>query len=508
MLDNSNNKLIVKNTLLLYVRMFLIMAVSLYTSRVILQGLGVEDFGIYNAVGGFIAMFAIISNSLSVAISRFITYELGKVGNNSNLIKIFSTSVIIQLMLALLIVVAAETIGLWFLNTKMNIPVERQNAAFWVFQFSILTFIVNLLSVPYNACIIAHEKMAVFAYISILDAGGKLLIAYLLIVSPVDRLIFYVVLIFMMSLLIRSVYGYYCKRNFLECNFSWYIDAKVFKKIFSFAGWNFIGASSGILRDQGINVLLNIFTGPVVNAARGISMQINNAVIGFSNNFMTAINPQITKSYACGEKKYLMQLVNQGAKYSYCLLLIVSLPLLIETPTVLRIWLGVVPDYTINFVRLILIYSLIESMSYTLITLMLATGNIRNYQIIVGGCQMLNFPVAYLFLKNDFPPEMTVVGSIIIACFSLITRLVMLRNMVHFSIKRFLIDVIWRVFVISILSTIVPVVIVYVMKETILRFFILGIFSFLSTGLIVYFVGCSNNERAFVKNKVLKFLKR
>lgn len=508
MLDNSNNKRIVKNTILLYIRMFLIMAVSLYTSRIILQGLGVEDFGIYNAVGGFIAMFAIISNSLSTAISRFITYELGKGSDSLKLSKIFSTSVIIQLLIALIIIVLAETIGLWFLNVKMSIPVERQVAAFWVFQFSILTFIVNLLSIPYNACIIAHEKMAVFAYISLLDAGGKLFIAYLLIVSPFDRLILYAVLMFLISLMIRSVYGYYCKIKFVECKFVWHIDFMLFKEIFGFAGWNFIGASSGILRDQGINVLLNIFAGPIVNAARGISMQINNAVMGFSNNFMTALNPQITKSYACGENKYLMQLVNQGAKYSYYLLFIVSLPLLIEAPTVLRIWLGIVPDYTINFVRLILIYSLTESVSYTLITLMLATGNIRNYQIIVGGCQMLNFPVAYILLKSGFLPEMTIISSIVISCLCLITRLIMLKTMVQFSIKHFFMDVILRILIISLLSFIVPLLVISMMKESTLRFLIVCLTSFFSTSLVIYFLGCSGRERFFIKNKILNFLKR
>ena len=310
--SSSNNKRIAKNTLLLYIRMLFLMVVSLYTSRVVLNALGVEDFGIYNVVGGVVAMFSMLSGSLSAAITRFITYELGT-GNKENLKKIFSSSVTIQIGLAVLIALLAEAVGVWFLNVKMNIPDARMVAANWVFQFSILTFAINLISVPYNASIIAHERMSAFAYISILEAIGKLAIAFLITVSPMDRLIFYSLLMCAVALLVRLVYGYYCKKHFEECTYHFLWDKELLKRMFGFAGWNFIGASSAVLRDQGGNVVINLFCGPVVNAARGIASQVNTAVHGFVSNFMTALNPQITKSYASGNRDYMMTLIFQGA---------------------------------------------------------------------------------------------------------------------------------------------------------------------------------------------------
>lgn len=310
---SANNKRIAKNTLLLYFRMLFMMAVSLYTSRVVLNALGVEDFGIYNVVGGVVAMFSMLSGSLSAAITRFITYELGK-GNQENLKKIFSSSVTIQIGLAILIIVVAEAIGVWFLNMKMNIPDVRITAANWVFQFSILTFAVNLISVPYNASIIAHERMSAFAYISILEAIGKLAIVFLIVISPMDKLIFYAILMCAVALIVRLAYGVYCKRHFEECTYHFIFDRDLLKHMFGFAGWNFIGATSAVLRDQGGNVVINLFCGPAANAARGIAFQVNNAISGFVTNFMTALNPQITKSYAAGDRKYMMTLIFQGAR--------------------------------------------------------------------------------------------------------------------------------------------------------------------------------------------------
>lgn len=256
--SSDNNKRIAKNTLLLYFRMLFMMVVSLYTSRVILNALGVEDFGIYNVVGGLVSMFSVISGSLSAAISRFITYELGK-GDQSNLNKIFSASVTIQLLLSLIIVVLIESVGVWFLNTKMTIPADRMTAANWVLQFSIVTFVINLISVPYNAAIIAHEKMSAFAYISILEAVGKLTIAFLIMWSPIDELICYAILMCAVAVIVRLTYGHYCKKHFAECTYHFHWDKEILKRMFGFAGWNFIGSIAGILRGQGINVLLNLF---------------------------------------------------------------------------------------------------------------------------------------------------------------------------------------------------------------------------------------------------------
>lgn len=434
---SDNNKRIAKNTLLLYFRMLFMMVVSLYTSRVILNVLGVEDFGIYNVVGGVVAMFTIISGSLSAAISRFITYELGK-GGQSKLNRIFSASVTIQLLLSLIIVVLIETVGVWFLNAKMTIPEPRMTAANWVLQLSIITFVINLISVPYNAAIIAHEKMSAFAYISILEAVGKLVIAFLIVWSPMDKLIFYAILMCAVAVVVRLTYGHYCKKHFTECTYHFHWDKDILKQMFGFAGWNFIGASSAVLKDQGVNVVINMFTCPAVNAARGIAMQVNGAIYNFVQSFMTALNPQITKSYAANNHKYMMALIFQGSRLSYYILMVLALPVIINTDYILYLWLKIVPEHTVSFVQLVLLFSMSEAISLPLVTAMLATGNIKKYQIIVGGLQVLNLPIAYILLKFNFAVELVFVVAIVISQLCLLARLHLLRGMIGLHAREFL----------------------------------------------------------------------
>ena len=326
---SSNNKRIAKNTLLLYVRTLFIMLVTLYTSRVVLNTLGVTDYGIYNVVGGVVMMFSVISGSLSSSISRFITYELGH-GDFDRLKRIFSTSINIQIGISLVILVLAELFGVWFLNTKMNIPAERLSAANWVLQCSLLSFIINLISVPYNACIIAHERMSAFAYISILEAVLKLAVVYMLLVSPYDKLVTYAILLVIVALLIRLTYGQYCRRHFEESRYQFVYDKPLVKEMTSFAGWSFFGNSAYMLNVQGVDMLINIFFGVTLNAARGVATQVQNAVMQFVNNFAVAVNPQITKSYAAGEREYMNKLVCRGARFSYFLLLIFVVPLVCE----------------------------------------------------------------------------------------------------------------------------------------------------------------------------------
>ena len=498
---SDNNKRIAKNTLLLYFRMLFMMVVSLYTSRVILNALGVEDFGIYNVVGGVVAMFSVISGSLSAAISRFITYELGK-GDQSKLNKIFSASVTIQLLLSLIIVVLIESVGVWFLNTKMTIPMERMAAANWVLQFSIINFVINLISVPYNAAIIAHEKMSAFAYISILEAVGKLAIAFLIMVSPIDKLIFYAILMCIVAVVIRFTYGHYCKKHFAECTYHFHWDKEILKQMFGFAGWNFIGASSVVFRDQGGNIILNIFFGPTVNAARGIAIQVNTAITGFVQNFMTALNPQITKSYASGDGEYMMTLIFQGARLSFYMLLLLSLPVLINTHYILVIWLKIVPEHAVLFVRLILIFAMCESISNPLITAMLATGKIRNYQIVVGGLQLLNLPLSYICLKTGFVPESILVVAIIISLACLFARLYMLRGMIGLSSILYMKNVFLNVLAVALLSTIIPYMLFCYMKETFFSFIIITLIAVLCTLVVEFYIGCNQKERFFVLNKV------
>lgn len=498
---SDNNMRIAKNTLLLYFRMLFMMVVSLYTSRVILNALGVEDFGIYNVVGGVVAMFTVISGSLSAAISRFITYELGK-GDQSKLNKIFSASVTIQLLLSLIIVVLIESVGVWFLNAKMTIPADRVTAANWVLQFSIITFVINLISVPYNAAIIAHERMSAFAYISILEAIGKLAIAFFIMWSPIDKLIYYAILMCTVAVIVRLTYGHYCKKHFTECTYHFHWDKDILKQMFGFAGWNFIGASSVVFRDQGGNIILNIFFGPTVNAARGIANQVNTAITGFVQNFMTALNPQITKSYASGDGEYMMTLIFQGARLSFYMLLLLSLPVLINTHYILVIWLKIVPEHAVLFVRLILIFAMCESISNPLITAMLATGKIRNYQIVVGGLQLLNLPLSYICLKTGFVPESILVVAIIISLACLFARLYMLRGIIGLSSILYMKNVFLNVLVVALLSAIIPYMLFCYMKETFFSFIIITLIAVLCTLVVEFYIGCNQKERFFVLNKV------
>ena len=498
---SANNKRIAKNTLLLYVRMLFMMAVSLYTSRVVLNALGVEDFGIYNVVGGVVAMFSMLSGSLSAAITRFITYELGT-GNKENLKKIFSSSVTIQIGLAVLIILLAEAIGVWFLNVKMNIPDGRIVAANWVFQFSILTFAINLISVPYNASIIAHERMSAFAYISILEAIGKLTIAFLIVISPMDKLIFYAILMCTVALIVRFTYGAYCKRHFEECTYHFIFNKELLKRMFGFAGWNFIGATSAVLRDQGGNIVINLFCGPAVNAARGIAFQVNTAVYGFVSNFMTALNPQITKSYAAGDRDYMMTLIYQGARLSFYMLLLLSLPVLVNPHYILGLWLKIVPDHAVLFVQLVLIFAMSESISNPLITAMLATGKIRNYQLVVGGLQMMNLPVSYLLLRMGMFPEVVIVVAIAISQCCLAARLVMLRGMIGLSVRKYMKKVYINVFVVTVIAAILPFLLSMKLEESFLNFVLLCFVALICTGITIYYIGCDKTERQFVLNKL------
>ena len=502
MTTTENNKRIARNTLLLYFRMLFLMIISLYTSRIVLNALGVEDFGIYNVAGGVVAMFSILSGSLSAAISRFITYELGK-NNVLKLKTIFSSAITIQIGLGIVIAFFAETIGIWFLNTQMNIPIERMTAANWVLQFSIITFIINLISVPYNAVIIAHEKMSAFAYISIFEAIGKLLIAYLITISPIDKLIFYAILMCGVAIAIRLLYGYYCKRHFDECRFHFIWNKQIFQQIFSFAGWNFIGASSAVLRDHGGNIIINLFCGPTVNAARGIAFQVNNAIQGFVSNFMTALNPQITKSYAAKNYTYMMTLIFQGARLSFYMLLLLSLPIIINTHYLLTLWLNTIPEHTVLFVRLVLIFAMSESISGPLITAMLATGNIRNYQIIVGGLQMLNLPTSYILLSLGAIPETVLIVAVLISQCCLMARLYMLKKMIKLKIKDYLKKVYFNIITVSIIAIILPICMQERLAENFINFLLSSLICMLCTYLSIYYIGCSYEERKFIYNKFL-----
>lgn len=504
----TNNKRIAKNTVLLYGRMLLMMMISLYTSRVVLNALGVEDYGIYNVVGGVVAMFTVLSGSLSAAISRFITFELGR-NDIDKLKKVFCTAINVQIILIVIISVLLETIGLWFLNYRMVIPEARIVAANWVFQFSVITFAINLWSVPYNASIIAHEKMSAFAYISIFDAVAKLLIAFLILKNPIDRLVYYGILMLFLGLIQRSLYSAYCKRHFEECHYHLLYDKAVTKEIFAFAGWNFIGAASVILRDQGGNIIINIFNGPTVNAARGVAMSVNTAVNGFVANFQTAINPQITKNFASGDHDYMFKLMFQGARLSYYILLIFALPIIFTTPYLLGLWLGIVPEHTVNFTRLVLVFTLSESLAGPLVTAMLATGNIRKYQIIVGGCQLLNFPVSYCLLCLGGIPETIFIVAIAVSVLCEMTRLIMLRKMINLSVRNFLKNVYFNVLVVTLLASLIPCIIIQLIETwNFLGFCVIVMTSLICVVSSIYTVGCDKHDKQLIHTGINKLRKR
>lgn len=499
----DNNKRIAKNTLLLYFRMLFLMVISLFTSRITLQTLGVDNFGIYNVVGGIVAMFSIMSGSLSNAISRYITFELGK-GDKKILKKVFSTAVNVQIIMAVIIAVLIEIGGVWFLNYKMNIPDGRMVAANWVLQFSIISFAVNLISIPYNAAIIAHEKMSAFAYISIYEAVMKLVVVYLIVISPFDKLIVYSFLILLISLSLRLIYGVYCKRKFEECSYMFILDKPLLKKMTSFAGWNFFGAGSFLLMTQGVNMLLNMFFGVALNAARGIATQVENVVNQFTTNFGTAINPQITKSYAKGDYAYMHKLVFAGSKYSFFLVVVLCVPIILEANQILHLWLGLVPEYAVVFLRLTLMISMLSVVSNTLVTSMMATGDIKKYQIIVGGLGMIIFPVVYILYKLGFSPQWSYYIQLIIFVFQLICRLYLLKDMIKLPVLSFVKEVLFKDIVVLCLTMILPLLLIWNMEETLVRFISVCAVCELSAFISIYFGGLNHSERA----KVIEFLSK
>lgn len=502
---SDNNKRIAKNTLFLYLRMFLMMAISLFTSRVVLSTLGVSDYGIYNVVGGVVAMFGLLSGSITNSITRFLTFELGK-KDYSQLQKVFSTSLNVMFVLSFVIVVIGEIVGIWFLNYKMNIPEGRMEAANWAFQCSLMTFVMNLISIPYNSTIVAHEKMSAFAYISIFEVVMKLLIVYSLYVSPFDKLKSYVVLLLILSFVIRFIYGFYCKRHFKEATFHFVYDKALLKNMTSFAGWNFFGQGAYMMNNQGVNIVINLFFGVTVNAARGIATQVNNAVNQFVTNFMMALNPQITKSYAAGEFEEMHKLVYRGAKFSYFLMLFFLIPICLETEMILHLWLNVVPEYSVAFVRWTLVITTMGMLSNTLITALHATGKIKKYMIIVGLVEISNFPLTYLMFKIGFNPLSAYYVYFSIYLVLMFLRLYLIKDLIKMKARAYIQEVYLKVLLVTLVSLILPSFICLFQQDSILRFIEVGIVSCLSTLVTVYYLGLTASERekliGFVKSKI------
>ncbi len=496
-----NNKRIAKNTLMLYGRTAFSLFVSLLTSRVTLQALGVNNYGINSAVAGVIAMFSVVSGSLSSSISRFITFELGH-GDKKKLQKIFSTAINIQLCIGLVILLLGETLGVWFLNTHMNIPEGRLTAANWVLQCAIFSFFISLTQTPYTACIIGHEKMSVFAWFSITESCFRLFIVYLLYISPYDKLITLSVLGLVVSIGIRMVQRVYCTKKFAECHYTYVFDKGLLKEMTGFASWSFLTNTAWIFNTQGINVLINIFFGVAVNAARGISASIEGIIKKFCHDFMVAMNPQITKSYAAGEIKDMNRLICRGARLAYLLMFTFSLPLMFEAHTVLHLWLGLVPDHTVTFFRLSMIAVLITLLGQTGVTACMATGRIKWYTIIITAVGCLVFPFTWIAFQIGMPVESTYVIYIAIYLILDVIRLFIMRYLWHFPITMYIRKTILPILFVTGLALVIPWLMYIHIPNSISKTLAVMLISFICAASSSIWVGLSRHERQVITNKI------
>lgn len=503
-MPSAESKRIAKNTMFLYFRMILIMGITLYTSRVVLNQLGVNDYGIYNVVGGIVTLFSLFSSALTGAITRFLTFELWR--KDGDVQRIFASSVTILLLMAIGVSILVETGGLWFLNNKMQIAPERLSAANWVLQCSIVAFIVNTLAIPYNALIIAHEKMSAFAYISLVEAGLKLGVALVLYLSLFDNLKTYAVLTTLVAVIIRWCYSFYSSRHFKEGRFEIRFDKGVFRQILSFTGWTCIGGSASILNSQGINMLLNVYWGTAVNAARGLAVQVNTAVAQFSTNFMSAVNPQIIKNYASGDENRMVALVYQSSKYAFILMYLIALPILIETDSILRIWLGEYPDYTSVFIRLVLIHSLIDCGCLSLQTANQAIGKVKVYQIVAGGTLLLNFPLSWIGLHFGLSPVWVYIVSIFISCLGMLARLSVMRRISAISIRAFCSNVVLPCLTIAVVAALPPFISMVYLPQNIWTFVFNVLLSMASVCTASWLWGFGASEKQMILSKVKTFL--
>lgn len=504
-----NKNTIAKNTILLYVRMIFVMAATLFTTRIVLKNLGVEDYGIYNVVAGFVTMFAFLNSAMAGATQRFLSFELG-INDEKKVNLVFCQSVIIHLLIAIIILVLAESIGLWFVYNKLTIPEDRFGAAMWIYQIAILSFMFQIINVPYHASIIAHEKMNVYAWVSILDVTLKLGIAYLISISPYDKLISYSFLILLTTIIMFLFFRIYSKRHFKECEFHFILDKPKFKEMFSFAGWNIIGNMAFTLRNQGSNILLNMFFGPVVNAARGVAHQVDAAVEQFVTNFQTASNPQIVKLYAQEQYNETMKLVSQCSKFSFYLMILLGLPIVFQVDYILSLWLTEVPAYTPIFVQLILLNGIIDSLSKAIKTHIKATGKVKWYMIIQGGFYLLALPVIYIFLKLDYSPVSSLVVLVIFTFLGTFLRLFLVQKVAKgFSISYFLQKVLLPTAIVGCLAAVICFVYSKLIPTTTIG--LLGantIVMVLITAVFVWFVGINKSEKTYILNLVKKVLKR
>lgn len=501
----SNNRLIAKNTLFLYIRMFVTMLTSLFTSRIVLNILGETDFGIYNIIGGIVVLFSFLNSALLSATQRYLNFYLGK-NDIETTHKVFCMSMNSYIILSILSIFIGETLGLWFVNTQLNIPESRMVAANWVYQFTLITFVINLIRVPYNATIIAYERMNFYAYLSLAEVVLKLLVVYLLYITTLDKLVVYSALYMLVPLFVTWIYKIYCNRHFDVSRYVKIWDGKMFRDLFSFSGWSLFGSLANLFANQGLNILVNIFHGVVLNSALGIANQISTAISGFIYNFQVAFNPQIVKNYAANKFVQLYNLIFRASKFSYFLLLLIALPVILNIDLILSVWLVDVPEYTGIFSQLILVFSLMDALSAPLWLFVQATGTIRNYQILMGTLIFLNFPLIWIVLKLGMPVYYVWIVRILVNVVVSVARCLFIQKHFAFPLKEFCKKVLLPVSYVTVIAVPLSFIVRDFFVNDWARFIISSIFSLLLMISCMGFIGLEQNERHFIVDTIRRYI--
>lgn len=506
MSNTQKTKQIAKNTMVLYVRMIVTMLITLFSSRIVLQALGVSDFGLYNVVGGIVALISFLRASLASSTQRFISYEIGR-NDTVQLKKVFSISVSTHILISVLILIMAETLGLWFLNNYIQIPLGRENAAFWIYQFSVVSLCISAITIPYSADVISHERMSYYAFVSIIEAIMKLAFAYALFLFGTDKLILYGGLMMLINFIDFFLYYGYCRRKFNETKYEFYFDKQLFKQIFSFSGWTVFGQLSVIGANQGTSILINMFHGLAANAAIGISQQVNNAISGLTANFHTAFQPQLTKSYAANDYDYMNSLICKTSKISYFLLFLAAIPIVVNIDLILKIWLGEnVPIYTSQFCVLFLATSLCNAISAPLWTSIYATGQIRNYQIVTSLIFLSDILIVYLlFFYFGCSPVVAMEVKLIINVLIVLVRVLYTKKVVPgFSVLIYIKKCLTQVFLVTIITVTLSSLIFLFEFDKIERL-LLSIPLLIISCLVSFRIGFSIQERQYLVSIINKY---
>lgn len=500
--SSSNNKRIAKNTVFLYIRMLVLMVLSLYTSRVVLAAIGVEDYGIYNVVGSIIVLFTFINNAMISSTQRYLNFELGR-KDKLRAQKVFSISLNIHIFIALFILILSETVGLWFLNTTIQYPESREVAVHITYQLSILTAVIKIIRTPYNAAIIVHERMSFYAYLSMLEAVLQLAIVFMLQLFNFDKLILYSFLLCLVALIVFLCYYAYCRKSFEVCQYKAFKDRMLYRQLLSFSGWSLLGGAANMGAAQGLNMLLNVFFGVTLNAAMGIANQVNTAVVSFVQNFQTAFNPQIVKSYAANELEYFKKLILTTSKYSYLLLFVIALPIYICCPEILNLWLTEVPEFAVSFCRLMLVYSLLDALQGPLWFSVQATGKIKTYQILMSLMIFSNIPIAYVLLKLGYSPVSVIATRCVVNGAILFVRVWYLKRLYEFPVLEFIKNVILRITPITIIAYVIACIPIGI-TTPVVKVLVVLMETVVVNLLLITFVGLNRNEKSIIYRNVKK----